>query len=127
MPRIIARKFAFVLLALPAAALSADGDTRFDVKLLAGGSWQVKNDVQIPNSELGTRFSLADTVGEGAISRRDVLQSIADNVLVPSTSDFAETAASPVAVFSSSSRPGEDSIVIRTGNDVRFCFSVQSP
>ena len=34
------------------------------------------------------------TVGEGAVSRRDVLQSIADNVLVPSTADFADRAAS---------------------------------
>ena len=68
MPRIIALKIAFILFALPVPALSAASDTRFDFKLLAGSSWQVKNDVQIPNSEAGTRFSLADTVGEGPLT-----------------------------------------------------------
>ena len=27
--------------------------------------WQASNDVQIPNDELGTRFSLKDLVGQG--------------------------------------------------------------
>lgn len=56
--------FATCLAATPATA----DDRRFDLKLLAGSSWQVKNDVQIPNSSLGTRFSLADTVGEGPVN-----------------------------------------------------------
>jgi hypothetical protein len=49
-------------------SLSVADDKRFDIKLLAGSSWQVKNDVQIPSNEFGTRFSLADTVGEGPLT-----------------------------------------------------------
>jgi hypothetical protein len=64
----IDRALTLLLLALTVPSLSAASDKRFDVKLLAGSSWQVKNDVQIPNSELGTRFSLADTVGEGPLN-----------------------------------------------------------
>ena len=52
---------------LSPAAVNA-GDNRVDLKLLAGSSWQVNNDVQIPNSDLGTRFSLSDTVGEGPLT-----------------------------------------------------------
>jgi hypothetical protein len=51
---------------LPVAVNAADD--RIDLKLLVGSSWQVKNDVQIPNTDLRTRFSLADTVGEGPVT-----------------------------------------------------------
>lgn len=44
---------------------AADEGPRFVVELEAGPVWQSGNDVQIPNSELGTRFSLKDLVGEG--------------------------------------------------------------
>lgn len=43
-------------------------DDHIDIKLLTGSSWQVKNDVQIPNTDAGTRFSLADTIGEGPVT-----------------------------------------------------------
>jgi hypothetical protein len=36
---------------------------RFSVELEAGSVWQTRNDVQIPNSEEGTRFSLVDLAG----------------------------------------------------------------
>ena len=39
-----------------------------EVRLSVGSSYQVKNDVQSPNSALGTRFSLANTVGEGPLT-----------------------------------------------------------
>lgn len=38
---------------------------RFSLELEVGPVWQSSNDVQIPNNELGTRFSLEDLVGSG--------------------------------------------------------------
>jgi len=38
---------------------------RFALELEAGPVWQAKNDVQIPNDALGTRFSLKNLVGPG--------------------------------------------------------------
>jgi len=38
-----------------------------ELRLSLGNSFQIKNDVQIPNTEDGTRFSLSDTVGEGPV------------------------------------------------------------
>jgi len=37
----------------------------FELELEAGAVWQSRNDVQIPNDETGTRFSLVDVVGKG--------------------------------------------------------------
>lgn len=37
------------------------------VRLSVGSSWQTRNDVQIPNSDQGTRFSLRDAVGSGPV------------------------------------------------------------
>jgi hypothetical protein len=45
-------------------AVAAD-TARFSLELEAGPVWQTSNDVQIPNSELGTRFSLEELVGQG--------------------------------------------------------------
>jgi hypothetical protein len=53
---------AIILLPEPAAA---SDQPRFSLELEAGPTWQTSNDVQIPNSELGTRFSLKDLVGTG--------------------------------------------------------------
>jgi hypothetical protein len=39
---------------------------KWSVELEAGPVWQSRNDVQIPNDETGTRFSLVDLVGNGA-------------------------------------------------------------
>jgi len=45
----------------------SDGEdvSQFAVELEAGPVWQSKNDVQIPNSDDGTRFSLVDLAGNG--------------------------------------------------------------
>jgi len=47
------------------ASTTAADDPHFSLELEAGSVWQSSNDVQIPNSELGTRFSLKDLVGTG--------------------------------------------------------------
>lgn len=39
-----------------------------DVRISTGSSFQQSNDVQSPNTDLGTRFSLADTVGESPVT-----------------------------------------------------------
>jgi hypothetical protein len=61
----------FLIAVLPADTKSVFGlgnDTvsRFIVELEGGGVWQSKNDVQIPNNEDGTRFSLVDVQGGGS-------------------------------------------------------------
>ena len=38
-----------------------------DLRLSIGGSWQQRNDVQIPNDASATRFSLDDAVDAGAL------------------------------------------------------------
>jgi len=55
-----------VQLALPGPGLASQTDqARFELELEAGPVWQSRNDVQIPNTEEGTRFSLVDVVGNG--------------------------------------------------------------
>lgn len=39
-----------------------------DFRISIGSSYQIKNDVQSPNTDMGTRFSLADSVGEGPVA-----------------------------------------------------------
>jgi hypothetical protein len=57
---------ALIILAtlVPSAGL-ADEIQRFELELEGGGIWQSRNDVQIPNDETGTRFSLVDVIGKG--------------------------------------------------------------
>jgi hypothetical protein len=57
----------FVITALgsPADAAAAAAPHRWDLEVEAGPVWQTINDVQIPNDETGTRFSLVDVVGKG--------------------------------------------------------------
>ena len=43
----------------------AQGTPKFVVELEAGPVWQSNNDVQIPNDDTGTRFSMVDLVGKG--------------------------------------------------------------
>ncbi len=54
-----------ILLAVAPAGLLAQGDSSFAVEIEAGPLWQSRNDVQIPNDENGTRFSLVDLAGNG--------------------------------------------------------------
>ena len=62
------KRIAAVILVIAFAAIAAPStaaDPSFSLELEAGPTWQTSNDVQIPNSELGTRFSLKDLVGTG--------------------------------------------------------------
>lgn len=54
-----------LLLLLPAAPASAFDDSRFRVELEGGAVGQTRNDVQIPNDDTASRFSLIDVVGKG--------------------------------------------------------------
>jgi len=49
----------------PVVGQDNDAASRFAVELEGGAAWQSKNDVQIPNNEEGTRFSLLDIQGNG--------------------------------------------------------------
>jgi len=42
-------------------------DQSVSIRLSVGSSWQARNDVQIPNTDTGTRFSLFDAVGSGPV------------------------------------------------------------
>ena len=54
-----------VLTIILAAPLSGEELRRFDAEIEAGPAWQSRNDVQIPNTDEGTRFSLVDLAGTG--------------------------------------------------------------
>lgn len=59
-------KILLVLASIAIAVPSAPAETaRFSLELEAGPTWQSKNNVQIPNDEFGTLFSLKDLVGTG--------------------------------------------------------------
>jgi len=64
-------KFVFVVCAVVIWGLVATETAwaqetpKFVVELEAGPVWQSSNDVQIPNDDAGTRFSLADLAGDG--------------------------------------------------------------
>lgn len=47
--------------------LQAIGNQRFNAELESGLLWQTRNEVQIPNTIDGTRFSLVELVGKGPI------------------------------------------------------------
>jgi hypothetical protein len=48
-----------------AALAAGDAPPSFVLELEGGAFWQSRNDVQIPNDETGTRFSLVDVAGSG--------------------------------------------------------------
>jgi hypothetical protein len=54
-----------VLLSTAVSSAFAQDVPRFEIDLEAGPVWQSRNDVQIPNDESGTRFSLVDVAGNG--------------------------------------------------------------
>ena len=56
---------AVALVLAPASQARAAGDASFVVEIEGGAVWQSRNDVQIPNDETGTRFSLVDVAGSG--------------------------------------------------------------
>lgn len=51
--------------ATEAGAARGEPVERYSIEVEAGPVWQSRNDVQIPNTEEGTRFSLVDLAGEG--------------------------------------------------------------
>jgi hypothetical protein len=54
-----------VLLLAMTATQPASAQSTFVVEVEAGAAWQTRNNVQIPNDEVGTRFSLVDLAGRG--------------------------------------------------------------
>lgn len=62
----IIRQFVLVVLIFAAApSILAQDVPGFVIDLESGPVWQSRNDVQIPNTDAGTRFSLVDLAGEG--------------------------------------------------------------
>jgi hypothetical protein len=51
--------------ASPAAGQAPESDSRLILELEGGPAWQTRNDVQVPNDELGTRFALDELTGSG--------------------------------------------------------------
>ena len=64
MKRLTSALLVLAALAIAFPSTAAD-NSRFSLELEAGPVWQSSNDVQIPNDETGTRFSLKDLVGTG--------------------------------------------------------------
>lgn len=62
---IILQVLLIVLMCLSAPMVSAQDEHKFELELEAGPVWQSRNDVQVPNTDEGTRFSLVDLVGKG--------------------------------------------------------------
>jgi len=62
----IIRPLVFVVLMFMAApSILAQNVSGFVIDLEGGPVWQSRNDVQIPNTDAGTRFSLVDLAGKG--------------------------------------------------------------
>ncbi len=86
--RLILGLVASVGLVTPVSSTVAQGPAQLVIEVEAGPVWQSRNDVQIPNDQAGTRFSLVDLVGTGPqpagrlyvtwnISRRHGLRALA--------------------------------------------------
>lgn len=54
-----------LILCLSTATTVSAQSSGVELKLSGGASWQTSNDVQIPNTTAGTRFSLKDIAGKG--------------------------------------------------------------
>jgi len=54
-----------VLLCVAVPSVLAQDVSEFVIEVEAGPVWQSRNDVQIPNTDAGTRFSLVDLAGKG--------------------------------------------------------------
>jgi hypothetical protein len=104
---------AVVLLSPPPAL--ADGDPRFEIELEMGAVWQSRNEVQIPNDETGTRFSLIDVTGKGPwpagrlyctfnINRKHGLRALLAPLSITETGSLED----PVDFAGETFLPGED-------------------
>ena len=58
--------------AMVGVASAQDVGSKFVLEVEGGPVWQSRNDVQIPNDDTGTRFSLVDLVGRGSMAWRHV-------------------------------------------------------
>ena len=56
-----------IAMALTMQSVSAS-ERSVDLQLSVGSSWQQSNDVQIPNNDTSTRFSLEEAVGKGPVT-----------------------------------------------------------
>lgn len=68
LPTVFRRTGLLLALTIPplmGRGLAAQEEPRFTVELEGGPVWQTRNDVQVPNTEASTRFSLIDPVGRG--------------------------------------------------------------
>jgi len=65
MPRLRPLAAALVTAGVLAPQLNAQSPPRLTAELEGGLTWQSYNNVQIPNDETGTRFSLSDLIGSG--------------------------------------------------------------
>jgi hypothetical protein len=63
--RIISVSIVLLIFAIPVAGSDSGAPPSFVFELEGGAVWQSRNDVQIPNTEDGTRFSLVDVIGNG--------------------------------------------------------------
>ena len=108
----IAVLLACAIFVLP-AAVSAQTLSRFSAELEVGPIWQSRNDVQIPNHDSGTRFSLDDVAGKGPwlAARLNLIWNINDRhslraLLAPLS--YSETGAleAPVDFAGQTFRPG---------------------
>ncbi len=92
----------------------ADDTARFIIELEGGAVWQSLNDVQVPNDETGTRFSIIDVTGNGPwpaarlyltwnINDRHGLRALLAPLSITETGEIAE----PVNFAGQSYQPGE--------------------
>ena len=57
--------FLIIILSIQYGLAMENNRFRFQTEIELGPVWQTRNDVQIPNTQDGTRFSLVDLVGKG--------------------------------------------------------------
>lgn len=56
-----------LFIGMVSTSVFSQDSSAFELELEAGPVWQTRNDVQIPNTDAGTRFSLVDLVGKGPL------------------------------------------------------------
>jgi hypothetical protein len=109
--------------------VAANEEPRFRLELEAGAVWQTSNDVQIPNNDLGTRFSLEELVGDGPwaagrlyltwnIKRRHGLRLLLAPLSYTETGTFDE----PVDFAGASYEPGQPTEATYQFNSWRLTY-----
>jgi hypothetical protein len=107
------RPLVLLFLLAPLSGARAQTVPTFQFELEGGPVWQTKNDVQIPNDETGSRFSLVDLAGKGpwASGRLYATWNINDRhglriLLAPFSLTEAGTLESPVEFAGETFAPG---------------------